>query len=302
MKQSEKYIIELPKITHTQCDDYSKLISSIRPLFDLPDGTHFILDFSKVKWLDANLLAIIGASIEHRYAKCRIGYLKNSINEKQADLWGRNGFGNYFNLNTKKRYDTTVDYKVFLYNQAKDFGVYIDEHLLSKKGFPKLSPPLHKKISNNMQEIFGNAPLHGKCNKVISCGQYFHKSKKLTFTIVDCGNTIIKNVVDYFIYLGQPAPEHNIKWATLENNSTKQMVNGKSGGMGLALLKEFISLNNGHIQICSGNEFWEYSTDSEKCLHIDSDFPGTIVSININMDDEKTYSLKNEYKNFDNLF
>lgn len=295
-------IIKLPAITHTEYNDYSQLISAIRPMFDLPDGTHFILDFSQIKWLDANLLAIIGASIEHRRFSCHISYVPDSISRKQADLWGRNGFGKYFNLKAKKRYDTTVDYRVFHANDAKKFGSYIDHQLLTKKDFPNLSPALNRKISNNMQEIFGNAPLHGECYSVISCGQYFHKSKKLTFTIVDCGNTIAENVVEYYIYLNQPAPEHNIQWATIENNSTKKIVNGKSGGMGLALLKEFISLNEGHIQICSGNEFWEYTANKEKCTHISSNFPGTIVSININMNDRKSYSLKNEMQDIDDLF
>lgn len=298
----KKCKIKLPAITHTECSDYSQLITSIRPLFDLPDGTHFILDFSQIKWIDANLLAIIGASIEHRKANCRISYLKNSINKQQADLWGRNGFGAYFDLKTPKRHDTTVDYRVFRSDEAKNFGSYIDHQLLTKKDFPNLSPALNRKISNNIQEIFGNAPLHGNCSKVISCGQYFPKLKKLTFTIVDCGNTISENVVEYFLYLSQPAPKHNIKWATIENNSTKQIVNGKSGGMGLALLKEFIALNEGHIQICSGNEFWEYTTYNENYTHINSNFPGTIVSININMNDQKSYLLKIEAQEMDDLF
>lgn len=295
-------MIKLPAITHTKYNDYSQLINAIRPLFDAPNNTQFILDFSQIKWLDANLLAIIGASIEHRINDCHINYLKGSINRKQADLWGRNGFGKYFELETKKRYDTTVDYKVFNSNEAKEFGAYIDDQLLNKRGFPQLSPALRKQISYNMQEIFGNAPLHGKCNTVISCGQYFYKAEKLTFTIVDCGNTIAENVVEYFVYLCQPTPDHSIQWATIENNSTKKIVNGKSGGMGLALLKEFISLNKGHIQICSGNEFWEYTTNNENCTHIDSNFPGTIVSININMKDKKSYLLKNEEQNIDDLF
>lgn len=297
----EDCIIKLPANICTTCNDYSELISTIQPLFYLPDGTYFILDFSQIIWLDANLLAIIGAFIEYRIANCPIRYLKGSINEKQADLWGRNGFGTYFDLKTTKRYDTTVDYKVFKSNDAKKFGSYIDNHLLNKAGFPNLSPALNKKISYNMQEIFGNAPLHGNCNKVISCGQYFYQSKKLTFTIVDLGNTIEKNVVDYFKYLSKPVPEHNIKWATIENHSTKKIVNGKSGGMGFTLLKEFISLNNGYIQICSGKEFWEYTRDYEKCTHINSFFPGTIVTININMNDTKSYQLKNEPQN-DDLF
>lgn len=297
-----EYIIKIPPKIFTIEKGYSKLVKAIRPFFDMPDNTQFVLDFSQITWLDANLLAIIGAAIEYRHKNCNIRYLKESIDEKQADLWGRNGFGKYFKLSTKKRYNTTVDYKVFESDEAKKFGSYIDNNLLNKSGLPKLSPALRKKISYNIQEIFGNAPLHGKCQNVISCGQYFPQADKLTFTVVDCGSTITENVVEYFMYLHQSPPTHSIQWATIENNSTKQLVNGKSGGMGLALLKEFIGLNNGNIQICSGNEFWEYTSDKETSTHIDSDFPGTIVTININMKDSKSYALKNEVHDLNDLF
>jgi hypothetical protein len=294
-------IIKLPSTIHSSKKGYSKLIETIQPLFEMPNNTHFILDFSQIKWLDANLLAIIGAAIEHRHPNCRFEYLKGSINDTQADLWGRNGFGRYFKLEVPKRYDTTVDYTVFKSEKAKEFGLYIDDNLLTKNGFPQLSPELKKRISNNIQEIFGNAPLHGKCYNVISCGQYYPSQKKLTFTIVDCGITINKNVEEYFLYLRQPIPTHSIKWATIENNSTKQIVNGKSGGMGLALLKEFIGLNKGRLQICSGNEFWEYTTTKESSSHIDFKFPGTIVTITINMNDHNSYLLKDEIENTENI-
>lgn len=296
------YTIKLPSTTHTEKNDYSKLIKAIQPLFDKPDNTRFILDFSQVKWLDANLLAIIGSALEYRHKNCDIRYLEGSISQKQADLWGRNGFGKYFRLSTQKRYNTTVDYKVFNSDDAKAFGAYIDNNILDRSDFPKLSSELKRNISNNIQEIFGNAPLHGKCKNVISCGQYFYRAKKLTFTVVDCGSTITENVVEYFMYLHKPTPKHSIQWATIENNSTKRLVNGKSGGMGLALLKEFIGLNKGHIQICSGNEFWEYTADKETSDYIDSNFPGTIVSININMNDKKSYILRDETHDLSDLF
>lgn len=298
----KKHKITFPSEIHAQKDNYSQLIETIQPLFNMPNDTNFVLDFNQLKWIDANLLAIIGAAIEHRIKTNEITYLKDSINNKQADLWGRNGFGKYFNLNVKKRYDTTVDYKVFEADDAKKFGDYIDNNLLNKSGLPNLSHPLKKKISYNIQEIFGNAPLHGKCQKIISCGQYFHTAKKMAFTVVDCGSTITENVVEYFMLLHKPAPTYSIAWATVENNSTKRMINGKSGGMGLALLKEFIGLNNGHIQICSGNEFWEYTSNKESSSYIDSNFPGTIVNININMNDKKSYSLVAEQHNLTDLF
>ena len=294
--------IKIPAIIKSTSDGYSTLIDTIRPMSDMEGGTTCILDFSDVQWFDANLLSVLGAVIEKRFNDCTIQYKKSSISPSQEDLWGRNGFGRYFQLKSPKRYDTTVDYKVFLWDEAKKFGEYIDDNLLSKSDLPRLSSKLKKSISNNIQEIFGNAPLHGKCEKVVSCGQYYYRTGQLTFTIVDCGNTILENVVDYFSFLNEPAPRHGIKWAIGEDHSTKQLVNGKSGGKGLAFLKEFISLNNGVMQICSGNEFWEFKKGQESSFCISSDFPGTIVTITINMKDKHSYALKSEIYNSDELF
>lgn len=171
---SDKHII-IPKQVNSDKEGYETLIETACSILDMKNGEICVLDFSEVDWIDANLLPIMGAAIEEKQKECQIKYFSNSINQKQADLWGRNGFGKYFKLSEHKRYDTTVDYKVFGKSQAKDFGKYIDENLLTKSGFPELSQALKRIMSNNIQEIFGNAPLHGECEKVISCGQYFHK-------------------------------------------------------------------------------------------------------------------------------
>lgn len=302
MADNEIIRVKIPDNIRSKVDGYSMLIDAIRPMIDMKNNATCILDFSNVQWFDANLLSILGAVIEKRIDDCRIQYKKNSISSSQEDLWGRNGFGKYFKLVSPKRYDTTVDYKVFRWNEAKEFGEYIDDNLLSKNDLPHLSPMLKKSISNNIQEIFGNAPMHGKCDKVVSCGQYYYRTGQLIFTIVDCGITIMENVVDYFSFLNEPTPKHGIKWAIVEDHSTKQLVNGKSGGKGLAFLKEFVSLNNGMMQICSGNEFWEFRNGQESSFCILSDFPGTIVTITINMKDKHSYALKSEIYNNEDLF
>lgn len=298
---NKKHII-VPKKVYTSKKGYEKLTETVCSILDMKNGESCIMDFSEVEWIDANLLSIIGAAIEKRQKECQIKYRSDSINQIQSDLWGRNGFGRYFGLSEHKRYDTTVDYKVFEKSQAKDFGKYIDENLLTKSGLPELSSALKRKMSYNIQEIFGNAPLHGACDKVISCGQYFPKKKELIFTIVDCGNTIKENVERYFSHINAKSPPHGIAWAVVEDNSTKEIVNGKSGGKGLALLKEFVALNGGEIHICSGKEIWEYKNNGEKVDTISSNFPGTIVTIKIRMDDNKSYSLTSEVTDWNDLF
>lgn len=67
----------------------------------------------------------------------------------------------------------------------------------------------------------------------------------------------------------------------------KGIVDGKSEGKGLALLKEFVSLNGSEIHIYSGREIWKYKNSKEESNTIYSYFPRTIVTIKIRMDDNK---------------
>nr|DAW29377.1 MAG TPA: hypothetical protein [Caudoviricetes sp.] len=80
------------------------------------------------------------------------------------------------------------------------------------------------------------------------------------------------------------------------------MINGKSGGKGLAYLHEFIKKNSGKLQICSGNEYWESTPTGIFTKQLSSNFPGTIVTIEINLKDKNTYILKSELENITNLF
>ena len=84
---SNKHII-IPKKVYSNKKGYETLIETVCSILDMKNGESCILDFSEVKWIDANLLSIIGATIEKRQNECRIKYRSDSINQKQADLWG----------------------------------------------------------------------------------------------------------------------------------------------------------------------------------------------------------------------
>ncbi|NIW80623.1 MAG: hypothetical protein GWN16_14705, partial [Calditrichae bacterium] len=88
-----------------------------------------------------------------------------------------------------------------------------------KKSFPEMSTLLRKKINESIFEIFNNASIHGKCNEVFSCGQYFPKKDILDFTVVDLGRTIKRNVSDFLNK--SIAGVESIQWAVSEGNTTK---------------------------------------------------------------------------------
>jgi hypothetical protein len=87
-------------------------------------------------------------------------------------------------------------------------------------------------------------------------------------------------------------PEKAISWATEERNTTKS--GSVPGGLGLKLLREFIDLNGGSIQIVSDAGYWRregQKTTTARMLHR---FPGTVVSLEINTNDTNSYALAYE--------
>ena len=65
------------------------------------------------------------------------------------------------------------------------------------------------------------------------------------------------------------------------------------------MLREFIVKNEGRIQIVSEKGYWELSEGKVKTRAFSEPFPGTIVNIEINTADAKSYRLVSEIRSED---
>jgi len=83
-----------------------------------------------------------------------------------------------------------------------------------------------------------------------------------------------------------------IEWATKDRNTTKI---GVTGGIGLALLKEFIEKNGGKMQIISDDGFYQFGRQGEEMHFFNGSFPGTIVNLQFRTNDNSSYMLKSEF-------
>lgn len=112
----------------------------------------------------------------------------------------------------------------------------------------------------------------------------------LNFTVADLGVGIRQNILDY---VGLDlAAEDAIVWATEENNTTRR--GPIPGGLGLKLLREFIDLNGGCLQIVSDAGFWQTKDERVSTARLGHPFPGTVVYIGINTADLNSYCLTSE--------
>lgn len=289
----------LPNRVTSDYYGYEKIIDIHNQIEDSWDE-EIIFNFVHTEWFEANLSAILGAICVQQRERSRIVKVRN-INKNLEDVLCRNHFLCEFNydgfIDSK---GTVLTYQKFTQYQDIEFLEYIDKELLAKPDFPRHSKTLGKKISESIFEIFENARTHGNCKYIVTCGQYFPSrlsGKRLDITIVDLGKTIKKNVNDY---LNKSLSGHEaIEWAMQYGNTTK--VGNVSGGLGLDIVMAFIKLNQGKIQIISSDGFIEYSSGKLIRQLFKNAFQGTIINIEFNLSDRRSYHFKEEIP-LDNIF
>jgi hypothetical protein len=282
---------ELPvELIRSNFDGYVQL-ARLASQLDAYSFSSLALDMRRVTWCDGNMSAPLGA-ILYRAQRDLNEIELRGIPGSVEDLLCKNGFlTNYGRARLTDTFRSTIQYRRFEPDEDRVFNYYLDEQLRNR-AIPEMTAGLHKKFIEGLMEIFSNAVIHSETMLgIFACGQYFHKQHRLDFTITDLGIGIRRNIHEK---LGITyAADQAIDWAVEGINTTKR---GKiPGGLGLKLLREFIRLNNGRLQIVSDAGFWEQNPDGEKTMHLlPVPFPGTIVNLEINTADQKTYSLASE--------
>lgn len=254
------------------------------------------IDMSNVNWFAANMCSPLGAILYKSSQNLNTVSITN-FNPKVESILTRNGFlCNYGRPAKVDAQETTIKY--FRLEPADDrfFGDYMEKYLVGK-GIPQMSAGLTKKFMESIFEIFSNAAIHSNTELgIFTCGQYFPNKHRLDFTIADLGMGIRRNI---FETRGLDlSAENAIDWAVKGKNTTK--TGNIPGGLGLKLLREFIELNTGRIQIISDKGYWEQQNDAQIVTRsFEHAFPGTVVNIEINASDTRSYCLKSELQSDD---
>jgi hypothetical protein len=278
------------------CSDYSgySFLSKLHNELEQLEFEQVVLDFSRNTWFEANLCAVLGAIINQANANFNQISVE-SLRFKQLDIFSRNHFLAAFGgQKIKDHFDTTIKYRRNKLSDDKLIKEFLDRELINKPDFPKLSIAAKSEIIRSIFEIYSNAVIHGDCTEVFSCGQFYPRKNppQINFTIVDVGRTIKTNVSEFLqkSITGIDA----IEWALEENNTTKPKERNIPGGLGLKIICDFARLNNGKVQIVSGNGCWQITRGKENSSIMEYPFPGTLVNLEFNLDDQSFYYLNNE--------
>ena len=250
------------------------------------------IDMTATDWFDADMCAALGA-ILYRLGDGPNTIRLTNIPKQVAKILSKNGFlSNYGREKKQDRHGTTIEYKRFEPKDGRYFGSYIETHLKGK-GIPQMSSALLKKFRESIFEIFSNAVIHSETKLgIFSCGQFFPSKHRLDFSIADLGLGIQENLKQK-ANLELSAVEA-INWAMKGRNTTKK--GPIPGGLGLKLLRDFIEINKGRIQIVSDLAYWEFTEGAVSTKEFSTPFTGTAVNIEINTADTQSYCLASELR------
>lgn len=254
------------------------------------------IDFTQVDFIASNLFAVLGCLLSRWFASCpdkkniRIRGLQVPISK----IIRKSGFYVHFSNMTKLPdiHNTTIPYKIFNVTEIDEYERYLTLSLFARKDLPQMSKAVSDDIRDSLLELFKNVSDHTDSKKIFTCGQYFPKTEKIYFTIVDAGNTICGNVEQYHKARMLEIPKSCLEWAIGAGNTTLETKTPR--GIGLTLIRDFVKLNKGEIYIISGLETYEMINAKEKYRTFKETFPGTIVTIGFNLKDKSSYHMKSE--------
>lgn len=282
-------IITIPQKLMSESDGFG-FLAELDELTNTLSFDELLLDFKNNTWFEANLCAAFGAILsrsQENFVSVSFQNMRPEISKILSKIHFLSNFGSEALPDT---FQTTIKFRKFKVSEEKQFKTYLDNELLSQPDLPSMSPLLKSKINKSIFEIFNNANIHGHCVHVFSCGQYFPQKKRLVFTIADLGRTIKSNVNEYLNK--SLSSSQAIHWAVEEGHTTK--TGSIPGGLGLSLIRDFLKLNKGCIQIVSSDGYWEERKGVIFAKEFENNLMGTIVNLDININDHSSYVLASE--------
>jgi hypothetical protein len=273
------------------------------------DAPEVEINFSQLSWFDANMASPLGVVIARLTDDFKAVTVVGAPQPVEKIL-RKNGFLRPYGfapLPDANR--TTMPYQRFKLSELGLFAVYLATNLPGK-GLPSMTSDLALAFQQSLYEIFNNTVTHsGSDQGVFVCGQFFPFDHRLDISMADAGVGIPRKVNEGYHALlnnhpafwemmkkanrldeqGNMKPAFALQVALTEGVTTKT---GKTpGGGGLKIIKKFIEHNGGCIQIASGGAFWEFSKGTDTFNEFQSPFPGTVVNLEINTADPKSYCL-----------
>jgi signal transduction histidine kinase len=249
------------------------------------------LDFSACRFLRQNAVAFLGGLIRLvQYLGGKVRIDQGQLHPDVANNLAKNGFSGIFWGGAFVRPGNAIPYREDGESDNVRLTAYLRDQWLGR-GWVHVSDLLRNTIIGTVWEVYANGFEHGESGiGMFSCGQHYPQLRTLKLTIVDFGVGIPANVRD-FLHDPSIGSDRALEWAFHPGTTTKPQ--GMGRGLGLNILKRFIQLNKGQLEIFSHDAYAFVDSSRERCLARKSYFGGTLVNISL-VCDERQYCLSSE--------
>ena len=277
-----------------ELSDFDRLFALWNQVND--DFLDVTFDFSRCGFLRQNAVAFLGGLA--RLIESRFGNVIFDWNTLRNNIRGnleQNGFLSTFRHTGGPWTGNSIPYREDPSQDAENIMDYLKTKWLGR-GWVHVSDLLRDAIVGRVWEIYANAFEHGQSSiGIFSCGQHYPRYHELKLTVVDFGVGIPSNVRYYF----KDDPRFQslnaascLKWAFQRGTTTRP--NGTSRGMGLDLLKDFVKINKGKLEIFSHEGYALIDEAQEIFTNRQTFFEGTLANITLRCDESLYYQFASE--------
>ncbi|MDH4100206.1 MAG: ATP-binding protein [Nitrospirota bacterium] len=286
-------VIQIPTLNDSPTD-FGRLFGIWSQANDYFEDVRF--DFSHCGFLRPNAVAFLGGLA--RLIESRMGSVVfdwgTLRNEKVMTNLCQNGFARTFGYPSSSWDGHSIPYREDLTLDMNSIMDYLTYNWIGK-GWVHVSDRLRDAIAGRMWEIYNNAFEHsGTEIGVFTCGQHFRYYNDLILSVVDFGQGIPAKIRTFAGRdpRAQDLPaDACLRWAFTRGKST--CTEGVARGLGLDLLKEFVQINQGKLEVYSNDGYAIIDKDGERYENREISFEGTVVHITLRCD-ENLYRFSDE--------
>lgn len=278
-------VVQIPTINDSP-DDFERLFSIWNQTNDYFEEVRF--DFSRCHFLRPNAVAFLGGLA--KLIASRLGtavFDWDTLRDRAIKMNLRqNGFAGMFGQPYSGWTGHSIPYREDGFQDVNAIMDYLTDSWLGR-GWVQVSPCLRDAIVGRMWEIYNNAFEHsGSKIGVFSCGQHFYQQNELCLSVVDFGQGIpakVRNYLSSDSRAGQLTAAGCLRWAFQRGNSTAKADFAR--GLGLDLLKEFVRLNQGKLEVYSNEGYVVIDQNGERFENRSTSFEGTVFHITLRCDE-----------------
>lgn len=273
----------VPSITATQ-KTFNRFLTKARPFFEGEQDVRF--DFSSCTFLHPSALTVLGGLA--RVIESRGGRAVFEWTTCRPDVFQslrRSQFASAFHFNDTNSASSESKHIIPFREQreldAEGTVTYLSDRWLGR-GWLDISEPLREAIVGRVCEIYINAFDHGRSPVgIMACGHHYQTKRLISLSVADFGIGIPDNVRE-FLHRPYMSDTEAMEWAFRRGTTTRPI--SAPRGMGLDLLKEFVRVNAGRLEVLSGNGYARVGASGEVFELSEVSFPGTMVSIHLACD------------------